>query len=376
MTLNPIKIYLQPLQLLCKFPRSFKILRERPGRMRYSTQSQPKLQSRPHIPVMAKEVVEHLKPSSGNTFIDMTFGAGGHTSRILSAAPNIRVFALDRDPVAHQLAQEMAQQYPGQVIPLLGRFSELPMLLANQQVQPNSIDGILFDFGCSSMQFDVAERGFSLSKDGPLDMRMDGNRFPEDPTAADVLERASEVELARIIKVYGEEKAAKRIARAIVDARYSFKKLETTWELARLVESVLGGELRTDQLGRFAHGATKTFQALRIFVNNEMNEINYAMIVAEKYLKINGRLIAISFHSLEDTIVKRHLVGNVTDDVANTSPLRYYNHGKVFEHAEVDKITQVPWKMLHKHVIVPSDEEIEENPRSRSAKFRAIIKIT
>lgn len=199
--------------------------------------------------------------------------------------------------------------------------------------------------------------------------------FPEDLTAADVLERASEDELARIIKTYGEEKQAKKIARAIVDARFSYKKLETTWELARLVESVLGGELRTDQLGRFAHGATKTFQALRIFVNNEMNEINYAMIIAEKYLKINGRLISISFHSLEDTIVKRHLAGNVSEDVANRSPLRYHDYGRVFEHGEVDQITEVPWKMLHKHVVLPSDEEIYENPRSRSAKFRAIARI-
>uniref|UniRef100_A0A6V7L6A4 Methyltransferase-like protein 15 homolog n=1 Tax=Bracon brevicornis TaxID=1563983 RepID=A0A6V7L6A4_9HYME len=341
-----------------------------------STQAQKlKHKERPHIPVMAREVLEYFKPNPGDTFVDMTFGAGGHTTKLLESTPDIRIFALDRDPVAHEFAQELSIQWPGQVIPLLGRFSELPKLLAQHKVKKNSIDGFLFDFGCSSMQFDVAERGFSLSKDGPLDMRMDARRCPEQPTAADVLERASEDDLARIFKYYGEERMAKRIARAIVDARYSFRKLETTWQLARLVESVLGGDMRTDQLGRFAHAATKVFQGLRIFVNNELNEINYAIIIAEKYLKINGRLITISFHSLEDTIVKRHLAGNVTDNVANTSPLQYQNYGKVFERVEMDHITQVPWKMLHKHIILPSDEEVEENPRSRSARFRAIAKI-
>ncbi|XP_063985353.1 probable methyltransferase-like protein 15 homolog [Diachasmimorpha longicaudata] len=373
--LNPLKFCFQPTQLLARTSRSLQSSEKCSERVYYSTQPQPNPQKKRHIPVMAKEVVQYLKPLPGDTFIDMTFGAGGHTSRILSACPDIRIFALDRDPVAHELAHEMAKQFPGQMIPLLGKFSELPGLLATHKVRPNTIDGFLFDFGCSSMQFDVAERGFSLSQNGPLDMRMDGHRFPDEPTAADVLERATEADIARIIKFYGEEKAAKKIARAIVDARFSFKKLETTWELARLVESALGGELRSDQLGRFSHGATKTFQALRIFVNNEMNEINYAMLIAEKYLKFNGRVITICFHSLEDTIVKRHLAGNVSNDMANISPLRYYNYGKVFEHEEVDQITEVPWKMLHKHVILPSDEEIEENARARSAKFRAIAKI-
>lgn len=142
----------------------------------YSTQTQPSPKKRLHVPVMADQVIQYLKPSSGDTFIDMTFGAGGHTSRILQSAPNLRIFALDRDPVAHELAQEMAKEHPGQVIPLLGRFSELPELLKAHKVRPNSIDGFLLDFGCSSMQFDVAERGFSLVRDGPLDMRMNGRR--------------------------------------------------------------------------------------------------------------------------------------------------------------------------------------------------------
>lgn len=341
-----------------------------------SQQTHVKHKNRPaHTPVMANEVIEYMKPSPGEVFIDMTFGAGGHTSRLLDSTSDIKIFALDRDPIAHEYAQEMAKKYPGKLIPLLGRFSELPELLKKQKVLPNSIDGFLFDFGCSSMQFDVAERGFSLSKDGPLDMRMDSYRYPDEPTVVDVLERSSEIELARIMKIYGEEKYAKRIARAIIDSRYSFKKLETTWELGKLVESVTDNEIRTDQIGRFSHSATKVFQAFRIFVNNEMNEINYGIFIAEKYLKISGRLITISFHSLEDTIVKRHLSGNLTDNTANVSPLRYVNAAKTFDDDEFSILTDVSWKMLHKHVLLPSDDEIEQNPRSRSAKFRAIAKI-
>ncbi|XP_023289747.1 probable methyltransferase-like protein 15 homolog isoform X2 [Orussus abietinus] len=176
-----------------------------------------------HVPVMSKEVMKYLKPTSGSAFIDMTFGAGGHTRQILQSSPNVKVYALDRDPVAYGYAEGLAEEYPGQVIPLLGRFSELPELLKKHKVMPSSVDGFLFDFGCSSMQFDVADRGFSLSKDGPLDMRMDGSRFPGEPTVADVLARADETDLAQILKVYGQEKAAKKIARAIIDARYDYQ---------------------------------------------------------------------------------------------------------------------------------------------------------
>lgn len=332
-------------------------------------------QKRPHIPVMVNQVIEYLKPSPGEIFIDMTFGAGGHTTRLLDSTPDIKVFALDRDPLAHEYSHELAKKYPGQLIPLLGRFSELPNLLKKHKVLPNTIDGFLFDYGCSSMQFDIAERGFSLSKEGPLDMRMDGKRYPNDPTVADVLERASELDLYRIMKIYGQEKRARKIARAIVESRYTFKKLETTWELAELVESVINDEFRTDSIGRFSHSATKVFQAFRIFINNEMNEINYGIIIAEKYLKINGRLVTISFHSLEDTIVKRHLAGNISDNSPNMTPLKYINAARTFDDNEFINLTDVSWKMLHKHVILPTDEEIETNPRSRSAKLRAIAKI-
>lgn len=329
----------------------------------------------PHVPVMANETIEYFKPSGKQVFIDMTFGAGGHTQRILDSSPDVKVIALDRDPIAHEYAHDMAQQYPNRLYPILGRFSELPTLLTQLKVNQTTIDGILFDFGCSSMQFNEAKRGFSINKNGPLDMRMDRDRCPDQPTVADILAKIDENDLARILKVYGEEKQAKKIARAIIDARYAVKKLETTRELAELVYACCGGEVRVDKLDRPSHVATKTFQALRIFVNNEMNEINYGMILAHKYLKIGGRLITITFHSLEDTIVKRHIMGNIVDDVANPVPLKYTSHMLCHNKSEVDNLMGSNWQQLHKHVIVPRFEEIEDNPRSRSAKLRAAVKL-
>nr|XP_012153620.1 PREDICTED: probable methyltransferase-like protein 15 homolog [Megachile rotundata]XP_012153621.1 PREDICTED: probable methyltransferase-like protein 15 homolog [Megachile rotundata] len=332
------------------------------------------IKNAPHIPVMLNEVLQYLEPSPGKIYVDMTFGSGGHTSKILELSPEVKVFALDRDPVAHEFAQELSKKYPGQLIPLLGRFSELPELLCEYKVETNSIDGFLFDFGCSSMQFDVAERGFSLAKNGPLDMRMDGFRCPLEPTAAEVLQQISEKDLTDVLRIYGEEKQAKKIANAIINARYSFRSLKTTHELAQLIDSIILKK-RHDKLGKYAHVATKTFQALRIFVNNELNEINYGIILAGSYLKTNGRLVTISFHSLEDTIVKRHITANISENVANRLPLKYINYGKSYDSFEMESFNKTPWKMLHKHVITPTPEEIDANPRSRSAKFRAIVKV-
>lgn len=335
-----------------------------------------KFETMPHAPVMVNETLKWMNLSPGDTIIDMTFGAGGHSKFILEAVPDVKIYALDRDEVAMEFAENLSKKYPGQVIPLLGKFSELPRLLSKYRVKSNSIDGILCDFGCSSMQFNSPERGFMISKDGPLDMRMDGNRDPKQPTAADVLDKASGKDLYNILKYYGEEKRARKISQAICEAKYSFRSLKTTHELAKFLESLFPKDNHVDLLGRYQHCATKTFQALRIFVNNELNEINHAVVIAEKLLKINGRLITISFHSLEDTIIKRHLSGNVTDSVAEYLPLRYRNYGKVWECKEdIEEITESSWEMLHKHVINPTDEEIYVNPRSRSAKFRALVKV-
>ncbi|XP_022911868.2 putative receptor-type tyrosine-protein phosphatase mosPTP-1 [Onthophagus taurus] len=329
----------------------------------------------PHKPVMAEAVLKYLKPTDDQVILDMTFGAGGHSKRILETSKNIKLLTLDRDPVAYDYMKKLQEEYPNRIVPLLGKFSDLPHLLSEQKIFQNSIDGILCDFGCSSMQFDESDRGFSLSKDGPLDMRMDKDRCPDTLTAAEVLERATEEDLAKIIKVYGEEKYAKRIARAIVEARYLFRKLQTTGELADLVDSVCEDDNRVDKLQRYSHSATKTFQALRIFVNNELNEINYGLVLAGKYLKFGGRIVTITFHSLEDTIVKRHLLGNVLNNTANPLPLKYSSHNMSLPKENMDQLMEPNWICLNKHVVTPTEEEIDENPRSRSAKLRAAVKV-
>lgn len=328
-----------------------------------------------HVPVMLQEVLQCFQPKNSEVFIDMTFGAGGHTLALLESAPNIKVYALDRDPVAFEYAQNLSKSYPNRLIPLLGKFSELPELLKPFGVSPRSVDGFLFDFGCSSMQFDTAIRGFSTSKEGPLDMRMDGTRFPDSPTAADVLEKADEYDLVKILKIYGEEKQAKKISRAIIESRYQFKNLRTTKELCDLVASVYDIEYKTDKLDRPAHVATKTFQALRIFVNNELNELNYSIILAERYLKTGGKIVTITFHSLEDRIVKRHLSGNVIDNVINPLPVKYTDSTLWYDKEDVHCLLNSNWQSIHKHVIVPNDSEINQNPRSRSAKLRCGVKI-
>uniref|UniRef100_A0A1A9WU08 DUF4781 domain-containing protein n=1 Tax=Glossina brevipalpis TaxID=37001 RepID=A0A1A9WU08_9MUSC len=330
-----------------------------------------------HIPVLCTEAINYLNPEPQKIYIDMTFGAGGHCKKLLDSCKDIKVYALDRDPVAYELAQQMAKEYEGRLTPLLGRFSDLPYLLEEQQVVRHSVDGVLFDFGCSSMQFDEPKRGFSVVKNGPLDMRMDcaPGMNNDQVTAADVLARVEEEDLVKILRIYGEEKAAKKIARAIVQARSALHHIETTKQLADLVANCLHETaFRLDKLQRPTHVATKTFQALRIFVNNELNEINYGMILANDYLRLQGRLVAITFHSLEDTIVKRHLNGNVIDGLANPIPLKYCGYDIVHDEEVMQSINSRNWKQLHKHVILPSEEELKSNSRSRSAKLRAAVK--
>lgn len=341
----------------------------------FSTEISPPLKSNAHVPVMADEVMQYLKPQNEQVILDMTFGAGGHSRRILETAPTVKLLVLDRDPAALSYATKLAEEYPSAVVPLLGRFSDLPKLLQQHNFRQNSVDAMLFDFGCSSMQFDTGSRGFSISKNGPLDMRMDGDRCPDTPTASDILATATEEDIYKIIKVYGEEKQAKKIARAIVESRYLFKKLTTTEELTGLVESVCNEEWRLDKLQRRSHVATKTFQALRIFVNNELNEINYGMILAQRYLKLGGRLVTITFHSLEDTIVKRHILGNLIENSVNPLPLKYSGHTLKIDNVLIENVMKPNWLSLSKHVVIPKEEEVDCNPRSRSAKLRAAVKI-
>ncbi|XP_053576370.1 12S rRNA N4-methylcytidine (m4C) methyltransferase [Bombina bombina] len=332
----------------------------------------------PHIPVMVNEVLESLAPQEGQTILDMTFGAGGHTTAILKQAPNLKILALDRDPAAYTIAQTLSQSSGYKIQPLLGRFSELEDILKSSGVEPGTLDGALLDVGCSSMQFDTPERGFSLSKDGPLDMRMDSDRYPDMPTAADVVNALDQQALASILKTYGEEKYGKKIASAIVQAR-SIYPITRTQQLASIVA---GADInaRRDLLQRPAHAATKTFQALRIFVNNELHELFAGLKTAEKFLKTGGRLVVISFHSLEDRIVKRFLHGIDMAEKPNLGARHKIRHGqRNWTEIEDDEILDMQasskWTAIQKKVLTPQYQDVLDNPRGRSAKLRAAIKL-
>lgn len=237
---------------------------------------------------MLDEVLAVLRPHDGGVYVDGTFGAGGYTRAILSAAA-CKVYAIDRDPSAIARAREMAKEFSGRLFPVEGCFGGMRELL--RAAGAEKVDGIVLDIGVSSMQIDDGARGFSFRHDGPLDMRMSG----EGLSAADIVNTASEKELADIIFQYGEERASRRIARKIVESR----PLSTTGDLARVVHEVLPmhGGMRTDT-------ATRTFQALRIFVNDELGELDRALEAAEGMLNPGGRLVVVTFHSLEDARVK------------------------------------------------------------------------
>lgn len=332
-------------------------------------------QSEPHIPVMVKELIRILKPAEGATYIDMTFGSGGHSRRILKAAPNIKIIAIDRDPNAFKYAEKLRDEYPGQVIPLCGRFSELPALLADAKVDKGSIDGAIFDLGCSSMQLEEPLRGFSPLINGPLDMRMDGNRFPDEPTVADVLATIDEEDLYKIIKVYGKEKKARKIVRSIIDSRYAMLPIRTTHHLADIVATSLKHENLNESPNRSLAAVARTFRALRIFANNELNEINYGMQLINHFVKVDGRLVVITYNQLEDTIVKRHISGHVIQGVVNMLPLKFFSSLESYDQKHLDTFMASEWHPLFKHVIVPTDREVDLNPMSRFAKLRAASKV-
>ncbi|XP_004755949.1 12S rRNA N4-methylcytidine (m4C) methyltransferase isoform X1 [Mustela putorius furo] len=316
-------------------------------------------------------------------FLDMTFGSGGHTRAILQKESDITLYALDRDPAAYAIAEQLSELYPKQIRAMLGQFSQAEALLMKAGVQPGTLDGVLLDLGCSSMQLDAPERGFSLRKDGPLDMRMDGGRYPDMPTAADVVNALDQQALASILRTYGEEKHAKKIASAIVQAR-SLYPISRTQQLASIVAGAFPPSAvfaRKDLLQRSTHIATKTFQAFRIFVNNELNELYIGLKTAQKFLRPSGRLVALSFHSLEDRIVKRFLLGISMTERFNLSArqkvIQASQLGSGHENKEGGLIGRAPlmWELIHKKVLTPEDQDVQENPRARSAKLRAAIKL-
>ncbi|KAM9366980.1 12S rRNA N(4)-cytidine methyltransferase METTL15 [Symphorus nematophorus] len=324
----------------------------------------------PHTPVMLTEVLHYLDIQLGQVVLDMTFGGGGHTKAILNAAPEVTVLALDRDPTAISLAEQLAKEHNGRVKPMLGRFSELEALLSNMNIKPSSVDAVLLDAGCSSMQMDQAERGFSISKDGPLDMRMDGERYPDMPCAADVVNTLDQQALASILTAYGEERHARKIASAIVEAR-RVNPITRTQQLASVVAGAFPAAVmyaRKDRLHRPAHVATKTFQALRIFVNDELNELHAGLRAARDALRPGGRLCVITFHSLEDRLVKRFLQG---DDLSN---LDHFSPRKQGTWKEKKDGGSVYWLPLRKKVIIPERDDVKDNPRGRSAKLRAALR--
>ncbi|XP_072128809.1 12S rRNA N4-methylcytidine (m4C) methyltransferase isoform X2 [Mobula birostris] len=334
-----------------------------------------------HNPVMVNEVIHCLSPKPGQIFLDMTFGAGGHTKMILSQASDISVFALDRDPMAYEIAKQISQTYHGHLQPLYGRFSQLEALLEASGVEKDTFDGIIIDAGCSSMQLDMPYRGFALSKDGPLDMRMDGNRYPDMPTAADVVNALDQQSLASILRIYGEERHAKKIAAAIVQARRIYP-ITRTQQLASIVAGAFPAAAmyaRKDLLQRSTHVATKTFQALRIFVNDELNELLKGLQTAHRFLKPRGCLVALTFHSLEDRIVKRFLQDIDFSEKPNLSARQKIRQGlqKEPEEGETRRIKQsnLNWSSIQKKVLTPDFQEIQQNPRGRSAKLRAAIKL-
>ncbi|MEJ2624685.1 MAG: 16S rRNA (cytosine(1402)-N(4))-methyltransferase RsmH [Pseudolabrys sp.] len=298
----------------------------------------------PHIPVLGPPALQFLQVQSGGVYIDGTFGAGGYTRAILAAA-DCQVIAIDRDPSAIAGGADLAREAQGQLTLMQGRFSALDLVAGESGAA--AVDGVVLDVGVSSMQLDRAERGFSFRQDGPLDMRMSG----EGPSAADVVNGAGERDLANIIYILGEERHSRSVARAIVRARADAP-IATTKALADLVASVVRSKPGD------IHPATRTFQALRIFVNDELGELARALGAAERILKDGGRLVVVSFHSLEDRIVKSFL--------ADRSETRGGSR-----HAPEVKRPTPTFRVLTKRPVIADDDEIARNPRARSAKLRA-----
>ncbi|HEX4192016.1 MAG TPA: 16S rRNA (cytosine(1402)-N(4))-methyltransferase RsmH [Stellaceae bacterium] len=299
-----------------------------------------------HIPVLLAEVIAALKPHDDGLYLDGTFGAGGYTEAMLRSAA-CRVVALDRDPTAIARGEALAKLYAGRLTLVEGRFSEMERLLAALGI--TQLAGVALDLGVSSMQIDDPARGFSFRADGPLDMRMGG----DGRSAADLVNSADETELAALIRDYGEERFARRIARAIVAAR----PLDRTSQLAAAIRSVVPDTGGIDP-------ATRTFQALRIAVNEELDELDRGLAAAERLLEPGGRIAVVAFHSLEDRRVKDFLRRRST-----AAP-------QASRHAPATRDPAPSFTLLTRKPVAPSAEETARNPRARSARLRAAARTT
>jgi len=301
-----------------------------------------------HIPVMLSEVLHALKPKSGAIIVDGTFGAGGYSKAILEAA-ECEVFAIDRDPEAVAAGRALAAKFPGRLKLVAGRFGAMDEIVNRQGIE--AVDGVALDLGVSSMQLDEPERGFSFMKEGPLDMRMG----KEGPSASDIVNELSAGELAEIIGKLGDEGRSRAIAKAIV-ARRAEAPIETTKELSDIVARVLGR--KRDEA---KHPATRTFQALRLYLNDELDELARGLSAAERLLKAGGRLVVVTFHSLEDRIAKRFFASRSTPAPRGSRHL-----------PETSDAAFAPsFRLLNQHPIEPNQSEIRRNPRARSARLRA-----
>jgi len=311
----------------------------------------------PHCPVLLRESVGYLAAERGGLFVDATLGLGGHSEALLEASPLVRVLGIDRDREALQFATARLAGFNERFRAVQANFNEIAHVLEEAgETEPEGVCGVLADLGVSSLQFDSAERGFSFRHDAPLDMRM--NAGSEEETAAELLARLPEEEIARIIFEYGEERKSRRIARWIVERREAGRAIETTTELAALVARAIGYK-RTDRI----HPATRTFQALRIAVNHELEGLEAFLEASIDLLQPSGRLVVISFHSLEDRVVKRalrRLAGQCECDPR--LPVCACGARRAVE-------------ILTRRPVTPTEAEMDENPRARSAKLRACRKL-
>jgi 16S rRNA (cytosine1402-N4)-methyltransferase len=303
----------------------------------------------PHLPVMLPEVLDALAPSPGKLVIDGTFGAGGYSRGILETGAE--VLALDRDPSAARFAEPLAQAFAGRFRLVESCFSEMQARL--RDTGDEQCDGVALDLGVSSMQLDEPERGFSFMRDGPLDMRMGA----DGPSAADLVNTAEPAELSRIFFVYGEERQSRRIAAALARRR-ALEPFTRTLDLAESVEKALGG-----RRGAPIHPATRVFQALRIAVNQELSELEAGLDAAERVLRSGGRLAVVTFHSLEDRIVKAFFTERAGRRPAGSRHLPPAAEGP-----------EPTFELMFKGARIPGPAELESNPRARSAKLRAGVR--
>ncbi|MEN5276390.1 16S rRNA (cytosine(1402)-N(4))-methyltransferase RsmH [Brucella sp. TWI432] len=302
-----------------------------------------------HVPVLISEVIDALKPETGKIIVDGTFGAGGYTRCVLEQGAN--VIAIDRDPTAIDAGQAMVRQFDDRLTLVESQFSRLDQAVEQVLGDGAKVDGVVLDIGVSSMQIDEAERGFSFQKDGPLDMRMSR----KGPSAADVVNRLKMGDLARIFNFLGEERHAGRIAR-MVEKRREAQPFTRTLDLANAIEALVGRNPKVP-----IHPATRVFQALRIYVNDELGELARALLAAERVLKPGGRLVVVTFHSLEDRMVKRYFA----DRAGGSAGSRHLPE----THVRLPSFTAAV-----KGAVGPSVEEEERNPRARSAKLRAGVR--